>query len=67
MHTKQSWRQARPPKSAKTEDDTADPDLQAGAAILAGNAGTVSLRDIAVLCTFNADSCYFVLAQGLCL
>lgn len=39
VHTKSSWRQARPPKAAKSAGDTADPDLQAGAAILAASDG----------------------------
>lgn len=36
MPTKANWRQARPPKPADIEQEQPDPDLQAGAAFLAG-------------------------------
>lgn len=36
MPAKANWRQARPPKPADTKQEQPDPDLQAGAAFLAG-------------------------------
>ena len=36
MPTKANWRQARPPKPADIKQEQPDPDLQAGAAFLAG-------------------------------
>ncbi len=35
---KANWRQARPPKGAEVKQEQPDPDLQAGAAFLAGAA-----------------------------
>ena len=41
MHAKANWRQARPPKAADVKQEQPDPDLQNGAAFIAGTASSM--------------------------
>ena len=69
-HAKTNWRQARPPKNADVKQEQPDPDLQNGAAFIAGIVSDLLSPAIccnaliAAACIVSAP-CLVIVVQGL--